>query len=105
MSAGISGGYYDVLAAGKITLLARRTKQIQTIARQVIETEVLNKDHYYIKRNNSYITVNTRRGFLNELADKKKEIQQFIKQNKLNYRKDRENTMIKAVEYYNALTK
>jgi hypothetical protein len=35
----------------------------------------------------------------------KKQVQQFIKENHLSYRKDRDNTLIKVTAYYDGLKK
>lgn len=102
---GLRAGFYDVLVTGKITLLAKRTKQVQPIAGQSIELEILDKDYYYVKKDSSYVSVNNRKDFLNQFDDKKKEVQKFIKQTRHNYTEDRENTMVKAVEYYNQVTR
>lgn len=98
-------GFYDILADGKITLLARRTKNIQTYTKQVVETKVFSKDHFYVENNNVYSEIDSKRALLKQVGDKRKEIQQFIKQNKISYRKSRENAMVRIVEYYNQLIK
>jgi hypothetical protein len=98
-------GYYDVLADGKIRLLARRTKLIQSMVKQAIEMRVFSKDFFYIKKNNSYFPIRTKKAFLEQFSDKRKEVQQYIKQNKLRFRKDAETTMIKVTQYYNQITR
>jgi len=105
VSTGMPPGFYDILTPGKLSLLARRTKNIQSYPRLTVELEIFSKDHYYLKSDGVYSPVSTKKRFLAQFDDKRKEIQQFIKQHKLNYRRDQENTMVKAVEYYNQLTK
>jgi hypothetical protein len=105
LSADMTAGFYDVLTKDKISLLARRTKNIQTYATHKLELKVFKKDHFYLKKNNAYFPIHTKKSLLKQLSDKKKEIQQYIKQNKLRFRKDPENVMVKITEYYNQLTK
>lgn len=104
-STNMTPGFYDMLANGKITLLSRRTKNIQMYAKQKLEYKVFKKDHFYLKKNNSYFPVRSKKSLLEQLSDKKKEIQQYIKQNKLRFRKDPEGSMVKIAAYYNQLTK
>ncbi|WP_147204112.1 hypothetical protein [Segetibacter aerophilus] len=101
----ITSGFYDILTVGKTSLLARRTKNIQTYTKQKLELKVFEKDHFYLKKNNTYIQIRGKKSLLEQFDDKKKEIQQYIKQNNLNYRRAAENFMIKTTEYYNQLTK
>lgn len=98
-------GFYDVLTDGTIKLLARRTKYIQSDIKQTVELRVFGKDQFYIKKNNTYFNVTTKRSLLEQVGDRRKEIQQFIRQNKLRFKKDVENTMIKIIRYYNQITR
>ncbi len=104
-SSGLTPGFYDVLAAGKLSLLVRHTKNIQPYIRQTIELKIFSKDHYYLKKNNGYSAISSKKSFLEQFGDKRKQVQQFIRQNKLRYRKDPANTMVRSVEYYNQITK
>lgn len=105
LSTNLKPGYYDILSTGNITLLARRTKNIQETVRQTVEHKIYGKDHFYVKKNNNYVPIQTKKSFLELFPDKKKEIQQYIRKNKLRFRKDQENVMFKVVAYYNQLTK
>jgi len=105
LSEGLSSGFYEVLSTGKINLLARHTKNIQATVRDVVETKVFSKDHHFVRSNHVYIEINSKKALLKQMNDKRKELQQFIKQNKLNYRKNGEEAMVKIVEYYNQITK
>ena len=103
-SSSLTPGFYDQLYKGKISLFARRTKNIQTSFKQTgAERKVFSKNEYFIHKENEYYTVRNKRSFLGSLTDKKKELQQYIRQNRLNFRKDPENTMTKTIAYYNQL--
>jgi len=97
-------GFYDELYNGKLSLLVRRTKNIQEFLNQSGEEfEVFSKDHYFIKKRNEYFPVSSKRSFLNNLSDKKKELQQYIRRNKFSFKKDIENAMTKSLAYYDQL--
>jgi hypothetical protein len=55
----------------------------------------MKKDVYYKFKNE--------RSLLKILNDKKKEIQQYLKKNRVRYKDDPERSMIMAIEYYNRL--
>lgn len=105
LSSDMSAGFYDVLSTGKVALLAKRVKNIQSYTKQKVEVRVFEKDHFYLRKDGRYFPIQNKKTFLAQLGDKKKEIQQFIKQNKLRFRKYPEYTMVKVTEYYNQLTK
>lgn len=104
LSTGMPEGFYDLLTTGKTSLLAKRTKNIQSFVQRTIILKVFEKDHYYVKKNNSYVPIRSKKALLAQVSDKKKEIQQYLKDNKIRYRKDPENAMTKVIDYYNQLT-
>jgi hypothetical protein len=103
-STGLAEGFYDLLYIGKTSVLARRTKNIQTFYASTTETKVFSKDQYYVRKNGKYFSVSSKSSFLNQLSDKKKEIKQYIKDNRIKFRKNFENAMVKIMGYYNQLT-
>ena len=105
-SSSIAPGFYDKLYQGKINLLVKRTKKIDnSIKLSGAETKVFDKDRYYLRKENNYYSVNNKRSLLHKLNDKRKELQPYIRQNKLNFRKDIENAMVKTLAYYDQLIK
>lgn len=103
-SSTITEGFYDLLYPGKTSLFAKRTKNIQTFYRQsVSEIKIFKKDHYYLLKKNIYYPVSGRRSFLHQLTDKRKEIQQYIKKNRLSFKNDVENAMVKILAYYDQI--
>lgn len=102
---GLTAGFYDVLSKGKVTLLAKRTKNIQSYITQIVELKIFEKDHLFLKKNTEYFTVNNKKSLLKQLGDKRAELQKFAKQNKLKFGKSPENSINKLVEYYNQIIK
>lgn len=101
LSPGMTAGFYEVLAKGKISLLARRTKNIQTYVWAKVELKVFKRDHFYLKKNNTFYSISSKKSLLVPFSDRKKDIQQFIKRSKIKYRDNPENAMIRIVNYYN----
>lgn len=106
--AGITTGFYDQLYDGKIEILAKRTKSLQGTtnnANSVPETYFLSKDEYYLKKGNTYYNLSLSQGsILKLLKDKKSEIQQYLKSNKIRFKDDREGNMARIGAYYDHLT-
>ncbi len=104
----ISTGFYSLLYDGKITLLKKEIKAIseETVsATDGIVRFIRVKKYYYIKKNNNYYQVKRKKDLSEIFKDNKKEVQQFIKNNKLSFKKDRDNLLIKVSAFYDQLTK
>jgi hypothetical protein len=103
----ISTGFYNLLYEGNITLLK---KEVKSIREQITNTDGLlrfvdQKIHYYIKEADTYHTIKRKKDLLELFSSHKKQVQQYIRENHLSYRKDRDNTLIKVTAYYDGLKK
>ena len=101
-------GFYQLLYQGKISVLKKEIKKIREELRYVddgIIRSIELKRNHYIKRSNVLYEVDSKNALFSVLKDHKKEVQQYIKSNKLSFRKDRDNLLIKVSAYYDQLTK
>ncbi len=99
-------GYYDLLYNDKISLLAKRKKSIHTRYRNTAsEIRIFSKDIFFIRMNNSFYEVNANKSFLKHFTDKKKEIIQYMRQNGINFKGNKEQAMIRIITYYNLFVK
>lgn len=95
-------GFYLQLASGKLTMLAKKSKVIseriegRTFLQKFDETV-----KYYLLKDSVYYPIKNKKDMLAAVKDKKKEVQQFLSKNKLNYRKGREKTLVAVAEFYN----
>jgi hypothetical protein len=101
-----SNGFYEQLYKGHISLLRRERKVVQEDIsnqaegiRRYIEVRV----SFYVRRGDEYYPVNNKSSLLVALKDKSKEARKFIRQNHLNFRKDKENVLVKVVAWYDKL--
>jgi len=98
-------GFYDLLYSGKVQALAKTVKTIQnTGSYGTIEKSFIEEKSYYIKNKGIYYEVGGEGDVLKALKDKKKEMQQYIKSEKIKYRKDPDQFLIKITSYYDHLT-
>jgi len=101
----IKPGIYDQLYNGKLQVLVKRTKNIQNSPGTTgVESYFNPVTDYFLKKNNVYYRIGGEGSFINVLKDKKKELQQYIKANKIKFRKTPEESMVKLASYYGHLT-
>ncbi len=99
-----STGFYEDLYKGKIQLIAKRQKIMEETITDVVEQRLLLKNYFYINRNQTWYAVKTYRDLTGVLKEKAKEIRQYLKKNKVKYRKDRERAILLAVQHFDAIT-
>ena len=98
-------GFYEQMYSGRSGVLKWTKKNMQ----EVLSTTdgsvwyVHESDKYFIHVGGSWVYIGSRKDLLNILGDRRKEVQRFIKKNKLNYKKDRDNTLIQVAGYYDQI--
>lgn len=104
----VRNGFYNLLYNGKVQVLKKEVKVLKEDLRSTAEGILHFVDvstYYYIKKNNEYFPVNGKKSVLDIYRDKKKELQQYIKTNKLRYGRDRDTMLVKVSAWYDQLTK
>ena len=101
----VSSGFYQVLYDGKVKLYKKEVKIITEKFTNTPELKVLFEklNYYYIKKAGRFYPIVKKKDFLKILNDKGKELTEFISDEKLNFRKDKDNTLTKLVTYYDQL--
>jgi len=100
----INTGFYEQLFKGKVGLFAKREKAIiEKHGSQEIDNVVVSTNYYYVMKKDIYYKFKNEHSLLKILNDKKKEIQQYLKKNRIRYKDDPERSMVMAIEYYNRL--
>ncbi len=104
---GLAPGYYDVLYDGKSQVLVKMTKVIneEIVSQQAVETIVVDKDQLYLKKGNAFIPVESKSSIFTIFSDRKKEIKQYLHDQKLNFDQDRTATFVLIAGYYDQLSK
>jgi len=102
----VSTGFYQVLYDGKIKLYKKEVKIITEKFTNTPELKVLFEkiNYYYIKKADRFYPIEKKKDFLKILNDKGKNLNDFISDSKLNFRKDKDNTLTKLLTYYDQLT-
>ena len=106
-TANLSGGFYQILYEGKMTsLFKQETKRIEEDIRSAsdgIIRSIIVKKAYFIQKNGVYHAVKDKKSVLSLFNDRKKEVAQFLKRNKLDFEKDGDNALMKITAFYDAL--
>jgi len=102
----VASGFYQILYDGEIKLYKKEVKIITEKFTNTPELKVLFEKvfYYYIKKGNRFYPIEKKKDFLKILNDKGKDLNDFIINERLNFRKDKDNTLIKIVTYYNQIT-
>lgn len=97
----IHTGFYDVLYDGRVKLYAKRRKEKKE---QIVQTELqvqfLKSDRIYILKQGLYIPVKTKSSLLDVFNDRKSDLRKYIRKNKINFRKHREDAITRVVSFY-----
>jgi hypothetical protein len=104
---GINTGFYEVLYNGSINILKKTIKKIdEDISNgHTVDRIIRASDYYYIQKDSIIYTIENKNDITEILPSRKKEILQFIKKNKLNFRKDKENALVQIAAYYEQIRK
>lgn len=105
-NSGLATGFYDQIYGGKIEILARREKNIQNSSSSAIAIETFFVAHntYYLRKGNAYYKVGSKKSILNLLKDKKAALQQYVRDNNIEFGDNPEYAMAKIASYYDHLT-
>ena len=102
-----TSGFYEILYDGNIDVYKKEKKSIVDVlsTTEGYQAEAVEKKFYYIKKDDRYYLVKKKADLLKVLGDKKSEIQQFIRKNKLDIKRDKDNVLPKIATYYDQLTR
>jgi hypothetical protein len=99
-------GIYELVEIGALEVLIKRTKIVaEEIRDRTLRRKFVQKNRHYIKKGEDLYPVTSKKRLLNYFKDEKKGIRKMLKKNKLTYKKGPEQSIIKTVEYIEALSK
>lgn len=101
----IRTGYYEVLVDSSVQVLAKRSKRMQErIVQPTVAVEFTAADRLFIKKSGVYYPIKRKSTAMKLFSDKNKELQKFIQQNKLVFKKARfEASLVQLARYYCSL--
>jgi hypothetical protein len=70
-----------------------------------VEREFIATNAFFIQKAGTYYAVKNYKGLLTVLKDKAPAIKQYLRKNRIKYRKGPENAVLKAAVYYDSINK
>jgi hypothetical protein len=98
-------GYVNVLYNGPSSLYAKYTKKIQPLGDDGKYDLFVEEHLVYLRKGTEMVRVDGKRKLFNLLDDKKKEVREYLKSNRLKVRQKDPGTFIPLLEYYDSLRK
>lgn len=98
----IHTGFYEVLADGPVQVLAKRAKRLQQhIVQPYVNVQFTGIDKVFIKRANTYYLIKGKGAAMHLFSDRSKEMQRFLKEQKLSFKGDSfEPSIVRLATYY-----
>jgi hypothetical protein len=103
----IATGFYDELYDGKSKVLVKRIKTIFDHQVSAQFAEIIYEDHItiYLKHGDKFFAVSSKGDLKDVFANKKKQINQYMRTNKIKFNNDKEGAVAKVASYYDQISK
>jgi hypothetical protein len=95
-------GFYEKLYSGEPGVYARIIKKLYSGTGSE-ESKYTQYTTYYVKLNDVYHEVDSKNSLLSLLSDREELLKKYIRSNKLNFKKDLENSILLSTIYYSRL--
>ncbi len=97
-------GFYQVLYNNKTSVFARKEKKLELSAKlDENDSHYIEFDWYYVYINKELYQVRNERSVLNVFKERKAELKRFINSNKINFKKNFEDALIRTAAYYDQI--
>ena len=98
-------GFYDLLLEGPMVVYARRRKSLREPARAEDPARFVPSTTYYIEKNGTYYLVDSRKSLLKICGDHRSEVSKYMQSEKLDFKREREQTIIRVIRFYQQFLK
>lgn len=97
----IETGFYEQLYNGKISVIKRSIKVIQPIASMnEVKNTVNSKNYFFVVQDGKYHPITNSRSLMKIFGNKKNDVQSYLKSNKIKFRKNKQEAIVKGIVYY-----
>lgn len=103
---GLKQGYYAMLYSGEDITVMKKESYTAIISATLSETKLSRNLKYYVCKDNNYYTVKNKKSILKVLNDRNKDLDNYIRSNRINFDKDNiEDALIMVAKKYEELNK
>jgi hypothetical protein len=99
-SSSMKTGFYEILYEGSVSLYGRYEKQLIFPSNHEDELKYDELDFYFLKINDVFYKVDSKGSLLDLLKDKKDLLKKYIRENKLSFKSDLREPLVKSITYY-----
>jgi hypothetical protein len=96
-------GFYELAYKGFYDVLLKRKKNLEQSNREDNVAKFVQYTNYFARKGDTYYTIDGKRSLLALCRDKKKEITTFMQKEKLDYKNDPVDAIIRTIDYYTQL--
>ncbi|MGK2861326.1 MAG: hypothetical protein ACSLE0_05295 [Chitinophagaceae bacterium] len=96
-------GFYELAYDGIYSVLIKRKKYLDQSSREENVSKFVLLNNYYVRKNDIYYTINSKRSLLAVCKDKKSDVAKYMQKENLDFKKDPGNTIRKVIDYYTQL--
>ena len=98
-----AGDFFELVNIGPYSLLIKRKKQLYQPSKAEENSKFILSNDYFLKRDSICYSINSKRSLLAFCKDRKRQVSKFMQERKMNFKKDPENTIRQAIDYYSKL--
>jgi hypothetical protein len=96
-------GFYELLLEGPVNVYAKRRKSLRQPPRAEELARFVPTNTYYVEKDGTYFAVDSRRALLKVCDEHRNEVSKFMQLEKLDFKHDREQSIIRVVRFYERL--
>ncbi|HPH23763.1 MAG TPA: hypothetical protein PLW32_07775 [Chitinophagaceae bacterium] len=97
----ITEDFYEVLYKNKLTVLARRTKQIkENVSSGGVEKKIEQADEYYLLQSGIYTEIKNRSSFLDLLGSQRSTVSSYMNKQDISFNSSTEKYIVEAIKYF-----
>jgi hypothetical protein len=101
----LDDGFYQVLYNNKTSVYAKKEKQLVLAPKDENENHYKEFDYYFIYADNKLYKADNKKTVLNAFGKRKNELKKYIHANKVSFKKNFEDALIKVSTYYDQIEK
>lgn len=105
LPANMQPGFYEVLADGALTALAKRIKWRREYITTVMEYEFMTRNQYFILKDGEYKQIRSEGNLMELFGNDRAQVKQHLRKSGLRYKKMPEQAIVEAVDFYESLKK
>lgn len=93
-------GFYEQLYEGPVAVFAKNKKQLYEPSKPDESAKYVQYNFYYVRKNNTYYYIDSKKALLSVCKDRKSDITKFIQKERLNFKKDPATLITRVIDYY-----